>query len=137
MAQKTNSQPRAGTPWERMNAPVDLPYNPLPSDGSLPSAQEFKDWDKRTCGCPLPMALKKRHRALGRGAGVRLCCIARHMEKAFEMPEGSLYFWMEFEPDWEWDEQEEVQPSEGEAWVERGRPPQWLLERMVDKGIGS
>jgi len=127
-------------PWEFMGKPMDLPYdNPL-SNGKLPDAQAFKDWDKRTCGCPMPMALKKRHRALGRGSGIRLCCVARALESYMELPAGTLYFWMEFEPTWEWDSAAMVKNGDAEdnediQWIERGEPPDWMKQRMEEKDI--
>ncbi len=120
-------------PWASYKQPMKLPFTPLNTKGDLPKAEEFRANDKRDCDCPMPMVSRKQHRALGRGAGIRFCCMARALESFMELPQGTLYFWAEFKPDWVWDVSEYVEDGEG-GMVQRGFPPPWLLKRFAERG---
>ena len=133
MVRKMNSLLSRIKAWEFMKQPLNVPHESLPLD-DLPSSAEYKEFDKRTCDCPMPMVSRKFHRALGRGAGIRFCCVARSLESYMELSPGTLYFWMEFEPDWIWDSEKMISDGQG-GMVQTGEPTPWLKSRMVEKGI--
>ena len=131
MVQKTNSPP---DPWEYYQEPVDIPYD-LPEGGDEVAAVEWKKRGRHDCTCPVPIVLGKKHRGLGRGAGVRLCCLARAMEEMMELPPSTLYTWMDFKPDWVWDTDKKVPGKDGKKQT-RGVPTGWLAKRFIERGVG-
>ena len=90
----------------------------------------------RHCDCEMPMISKKWNDALGTFVAIRLCCMAKALE---ELTGKTLYEVYEFDPKWEWDceglHQCEDMISGTTTYVQRGKPPKWLLERMQKKGI--
>ena len=81
------------------------------------------------------MLSKKWNAALGTLVAIRLCCLAKAVEK---LTGQRLYEVHEFAPQWVWDCCELHQSDAGDGTVEmtqRGKPPRWLLERMLKKGI--
>lgn len=90
---------------------------------------------RRTCECEIPMLSKKWNEALGDFITIRLCCMAKAVEK---LTGERLYEVDQFSPRWVWD-CVELHQSEGAdgtmEYTERGVPPGWLLERMSKKGI--
>ena len=91
--------------------------------------------DFRHCNCEMPYISKKWNDALGTFTAVRLCCLAKAVEK---LTGERLYEVYEFEPRWVWD-CNGLHQSEGAdgtvEMVERGPPPKWLQKRMQDKGV--
>lgn len=91
--------------------------------------------DFKTCACEMPYISKKWNDALGTFTAVRLCCLAKAVEK---LTGERLYEVYDFAPRWAWD-CAELHGAEGadgtQTKVERGAPPRWLLERMVKKGV--
>ena len=91
--------------------------------------------DHRYCECEMPMTSKKWNDALGRFVVVRLCCMAKALEKLTGM---NLYEVFDFEPKWVWDCDAVETPEDIEGvYSERkkGPPPKWLTKRLQDKGI--
>jgi hypothetical protein len=81
------------------------------------------------------MTSKKWNDALGRMVVIRLCCLAKAVEK---LTGEQLYEVLDFAPRWEWDCNEVIQKAQPDGTVEleeRGPPPRWLLERFQKKGI--
>lgn len=104
--------------------------------------EDFRSRDHRLCDCPMTYVVRKFHGALGRGMEVRICCLAREVERRFDLSEGTFLLSLDFEPTWEWDcerMQKEVKTlNDGtveERLVKTGKPPRWLRERMEKKGI--
>ena len=90
--------------------------------------------DFRQCTCELPMLSKKWNDALGTFVAIRLCCMAKAME---ELTGIRLYEVYDFEPRWDWDCEglhQSIAPDGSVQMVERGRPPEWLLARLLKKG---
>ena len=92
--------------------------------------------DYRQCECEMPMVTKKWNDALGTFVALRLCCLAKAVEK---LTGQKLYEVYEFDPKWVWDCDELHQSIDPQTdcvtLVERGSPPRWLLKRLRDKGI--
>ena len=91
--------------------------------------------DVRHCDCEMPYISKKWNDALGTFTAVRLCCMAKAVEK---LTGERLYEAYDFDPRWVWDckELHQSQSEDGTVeMVERGAPPAWLLKRMRDKGV--
>ena len=108
----------------------------------LPNEEDFINHDRRTCDCELTYVHKKRHAALGTGIEIKLCCLAKFIERQFGLPSGTFYWAMDFEPTWEWDVNAEQVTKERlddgsilEKKTRLGSPPEWLLKRMEKKGI--
>lgn len=117
-----------------------IPLEKLP--GLLPTEEEFIARDRRTCDCELTYVHRKRHAALGVGIEIKLCCLAKFIEKQFGLPAGTFFVAMDFEPSWEWDchkvhLKDHHQPDGSVITVEhqQGPPPPWLLKRFKEKGI--
>ena len=97
--------------------------------------------DHRACNCEMPMVSRKWNDALGTFVAVRLCCMAKAVEKIAEavgVDVGSLYEVFDFDPKWDWDCKELHQADAGDGtatMVERGPPAKWLLKRLQAKGI--
>lgn len=98
--------------------------------------------ERRGCTCEMPLVSRKWNDALGTLVDVRLCCMAKTLERiaaavGIEAPD--LYEVFNFEPKWVWDCKELHQKAnvlDGTVeMVERGPPPPWLLKRFRDKGI--
>lgn len=98
--------------------------------------------ERRGCECAMPMVSRKWNDALGTLVDVRLCCMARALERVaaavgVECP--ALYEAFDFDPKWVWDCAElhqRVNPLDGTVErVERGAPPAWLLKRLREKGV--
>jgi len=107
---------------------------PLAPPGPL-TVEEIRGVDKRTkCDCAMPFVHRKWHRALGTFAELRLCCMAKAVEKALNLPEGSLYQILDFEPTWAWDCKQVVTDGDGTKH-ELGSPPKWIKDRMQRKGV--
>jgi hypothetical protein len=88
----------------------------------------------RYCDCAIPMTQKKWNEALGTFVVLRLCCMARSLEKLTGIPMMEVF---DFPPGWVWD-CDELHQCETEGTVTmkpRGVPPQWLQDRMKAKGI--
>lgn len=104
-----------------------------------PTVESLRSVDKRAkCNCPMPFVRRKWHDALGTYAELRLCCVAKALEEHLGVTAGTFIRFVEFEPTWEWDEDELVDhPVQGKKPVKapRGAPPQWLKDRMERKGI--
>lgn len=91
--------------------------------------------DHRACSCELPMTSKKWNDALGTFVVIRLCCLAKALEKLTGL---ALYEVFHFDPKWQWDCDKLIQCEGPDGTVElrpHGPPPKWLLERMRKKGI--
>lgn len=114
----------------------------LRGTGFLPTEEDFIAHDRRTCDCELTYVHKKRHAALGTGIEIKLCCLAKKVEELAGLPQGTFFMAMDFEPTWVWDCDSEGVTKERDAdgsIIEKrhrlGRPPEWLLKRMIAKGI--
>ena len=91
--------------------------------------------DFRHCNCELPYISKKWNDALGTFTAIRLCCLAKAVEK---LTGEKLYEVHEFDPKWQWDcteKHQSIGPDETVEMVERGPPPKWLLKRFQKKGV--
>lgn len=90
----------------------------------------------RTCSCEMPYISKKWNDALGTFTAIRLCCLAKAVEK---LTGEKLYEVYEFDPKWVWDCTEKHQSIGADGvtveMVERGPPPEWLRERFERKGV--
>lgn len=97
--------------------------------------------DHRACSCAMPLVSRKWNDALGTFVAVRLCCMARAVEriaKAVGVEVGDLYEVFDFDPKWVWDCNELHQAEGLDGTVEyttRGAPPEWLRKRLEAKGI--
>lgn len=83
----------------------------------------------------MPMVSRKWNEALGTFVAIRLCCMAKALEK---LTGESLYEVFEFAPRWEWDcdkIEERAGPDGTVEMAAKGPPPRWLRERMEKKGI--
>jgi hypothetical protein len=92
--------------------------------------------DFRQCDCEMPMVMKKWNDALGTFVAVRLCCMAKALER---LTGQKLYEVYDFEPRWDWDcerIEECADPLGSGTFVyrQKGPPPRWLRERLVKKG---
>jgi hypothetical protein len=115
-----------------------------PTDGGTETAvapvQRFEQifhQDFRHCDCAMPMLLKKWNDALGTFVAIRLCCLARAVEK---LTGQKLYEVYDFAPKWEWDcaRVEPCAAADGSDALEyrmKGPPPRWLGERLKKKGL--
>lgn len=96
--------------------------------------------EHRHCSCEMPMVSKKWNDALGTFVAIRLCCMAKLIEKvaqAVGVEALAIYEVFEFDPKWVWD-CDELHQKDNDGTVEmvrRGPPPRWLRERMERKGI--
>ena len=111
----------------------------LPMDGpALATAQRFEQvfhQDFRHCDCAMPMITKKWNDALGTFVAIRFCCLAKAVEK---LTGQRLYEVYEFAPRWEWDcdaMEPAAQPDGTVEVVQKGPPPRWLRERILQKGL--
>lgn len=94
--------------------------------------------DYHTCDCPWPHIERAWGGAVGTFREIRLCCMARALEKLLGLPEGAFYWTAQFTPLFAWDENEIVEVKEltgNVSYIKRGPPPQWMQERMARKGI--
>lgn len=114
---------------------ADAPIEPL-------CEEDFVRAEHRTCKCAMTYVHRKRHGALGTAVQIRLCCMARFIERQFGLPEGTFFAVIDFRPSWVWDcdhvsELEKTEPDGSKVLhkIRRGAPPRWLRERMVGKGI--
>lgn len=114
---------------------------PMHDDGQAanptkaPRFEQVFHRDHRYCDCEIPMTSKKWNEALGTMVCIRLCCLAKAVEK---LTGQKLYEVLEFAPRWEWDCEELHQSTALDGtieMVERGTPPRWLLERLQKKGL--
>ena len=90
--------------------------------------------DFRRCDCEMPMVTKKWNDALGTFVAIRLCCLAKAVEK---LTGQKLYEVYEFDSKWEWDcnQLEQCQMPDGTVEMrEKGQPPRWLRKRLEEKG---
>lgn len=106
----------------------------------LPAEEEIIERDFRTCTCALTYVVRKRHGALGSAVEIRVCCMAKEVERMAGLPEGTFFNAMNFTPSWDWDcDQVSVTESknpDGSVECHRhvlGAPPKWLLDRLVEK----
>ena len=114
----------------------------LPMDGGVetdktPRFEQVFHQNFRHCDCEMPMLSKKWNEALGTLVAIRLCCLAKAVEK---LTGEKLYEVHEFTPRWEWDcaEIQQCADPDGSAAVvfqERGKPPAWLEKRFREKGV--
>ena len=91
----------------------------------------------RHCDCAMPMLSKKWNEALGTFVAIRLCCLAKAVEK---LTGEKLYEVYDFTPRWEWDCAEIQQCADPDGsdtivFEERGKPPAWLEKRFREKGV--
>lgn len=89
----------------------------------------------RHCDCAMPMISKKWNDALGTFVALRLCCLARAVEK---LTGERLYEVYDFAPRWAWDckKMEQRTALDGSVEiVEKGPPPEWMTKRFREKGI--
>lgn len=84
----------------------------------------------KSCDCEIPHLVRKWNAALGVFVEIRLCCMAKAVER---LTGESLYEVFEFEPEWVWDCNETV-TKDGKK-RRKGSPPGWLLKRMQERGI--
>lgn len=97
--------------------------------------------DHRFCECEMPMTSKKWNDALGTFVVIRLCCMAKTVQKIAEklgIDTNALYEAFNFDPRWEWDcaeEHEALDENDSPTRRPRGVPPKWLRKRMHGKGI--
>ena len=97
--------------------------------------------DHRACSCEMPMVSRKWNDALGTFVAIRLCCMAKAVERiaqAMGIEVGDLYEVFDFDPRWVWDCKglHQAEAADGTVeMVERGPPARWLLERFRQKGI--
>jgi hypothetical protein len=110
--------------------------------GRRASEADFVARDRRTCDCELTYVHRKHHAALGTGVEIRLCCMAKFIEKSFGLEPGTFFFAMDFEPAWVWDcdAPQEIRRRDDDGAVvsefrRLGPPPPWLLKRLRDKGV--
>ena len=114
---------------------ADAPREPM-------TEEDFVRLDHRLCDCELTYVHRKRHAALGTGIQIRLCCLAKAVEKMLGVEEGTFFRAFEFRPSWVWDchKEHEVSRRMPDGSVvsvvqKLGPPPRWLLDRMREKGI--
>ena len=82
---------------------------------------ELEARDRRNeCECPMPFTFRKFNAFLGTWANIRLCCLAKAVER---LTGERFYFHEEFEPTDEWD------------YKRDNIPPDYVLVRMERKGI--
>jgi hypothetical protein len=115
--------------------PKQLDMGRAVSKSGKPRFEQVFHKDHRYCDCAMPMVSRKWNDALGVFVGVRLCCLARAVEK---LTGQSLYEVFEFDPKWEWDctELHESESDDGTVeMTERGAPPKWLLDRLLEREI--
>lgn|SRR3990167_294217 len=110
--------------------------------GTTPSEEDVIQRDHRTCDCELTYVHRKRHAALGTAIEIRLCCMAKAVERFMGLPPGTFFRSMEFEPSWVWDcDKIDVlkrqQPDGSVVTINHrlGPPPAWLLRRLQAKGV--
>ena len=106
-----------------------------PGSSTAPRFEQVFHQDFRQCDCEMPMVTKKWNEALGTFVALRLCCLAKAVEKLTGL---SLYEVHEFAPRWKWDckKIEPAAQADGTVeYVEKGPPPRWLRERMQRKGV--
>jgi len=129
---------------EAMQAPQDSSgADPFILDRVLcQEIEDFRQRDRRSgCDCEIPSVLRKYHGALGVGTEIRLCCIAKALEKLAGVPEGTFFLALEFAPEWDWDCEADMHYSAGRnpdgtaIWATKktGKPPNWLLKRLKEK----
>lgn len=119
-----------------MQKPKQLPMDG-PAIGSAPRFEQVFHQEFRHCDCEIPMITKKWNDALGRMVALRLCCLAKAVER---LTGEKLFEVHDFTPKWEWDcaqIQQCADPDGSETVVfrERGKPPAWLEKRLRQKGI--
>ena len=89
----------------------------------------------RHCDCEMPMITKKWNEAMGTFVALRLCCLAKAVEK---LTGERLYEVYHFAPRWVWD-CDAIEPKERpDGTIEmrqKGPPPKWMLKRMRERGI--
>ncbi len=107
-----------------------------------PTVDDFRARDRRTCDCPLTYVHRKYHSAIGTGIEIKVCCMAKAIEKHLGLPPGTFFIAMDFEPEWEWDcssvMKKERRLPDGSVEVTDvvlGAPPEWIKKRMDKKGI--
>lgn len=87
--------------------------------------------DYHTCHCEWPYVERKWSESIGVFAEIRLCCLAKAVEQLTGL---KLFEVFSFTPLWTWDCCELVQQPGG-TWAARGCPPDFMLERMRERGI--
>jgi len=101
----------------------------------LPRFEQVFHRQHRYCDCAMPMVSKKWNEALGTFVVIRLCCLARAVE---ELTGKKLYEVYDFEPRWQWDAEaveRREDPDGSVEIVEKGMPPEWMVQRFDQKGI--
>jgi hypothetical protein len=94
--------------------------------------------DYHTCDCAWPHISRAWGGAVGVYREIRLCCMAQALEQLMGLPAGTFYFSAEFTPLFSWDAKEEVKIEKADGTIEvreRGAPPDWMLQRMQQRGI--
>jgi hypothetical protein len=130
---------------ELLNAELDALFAGEPradAPREATSEEDFVVAEHRTCKCAMTYVHRKRHGALGTAIQVRVCCMARALERLMGVPEGTFFGVIEFAPSWVWDcdhvaELEKTEPDGTKVLyrIRRGAPPEWLRQRMEAKGI--
>lgn len=87
--------------------------------------------DYHTCQCEMPYVERKWSEAIGVFTEIRLCCLAKAVEKLTGL---RLFEIFTFTPLWTWKCEEMVSQPDG-TWAERGCPPEFMLARMKERGI--
>lgn len=87
--------------------------------------------DYHTCDCEMPYVERKWSEAIGVFTEIRLCCLAKAVE---ELTGLKLFEVFRFTPLWTWKCLELVSQPDG-TWGARGCPPEFMLERMKERGI--
>ena len=95
------------------------------------NAEEVLHRNYKYCDCEIPHVARKWHAALGVFVEIRLCCLAKAVEK---LTGESFYEAFEFEPEWVWDCNEMTRKQDG-SMRRKGNPPTWLQKRMLERGI--
>ena len=96
--------------------------------------------DHRDCDCEMPMVSKKFDYHLGTFVGVRLCCMAKLVDKIADklgIESRDVYEVFNFDPTMEWDCEglhEGLDIDGQKVMRKRGNPPAWKLKRLHDKG---
>lgn len=95
------------------------------------NAEEILCRKYKSCDCEIPHLVRKWNAALGVFIEIRLCCMAKALEK---LTGEKFYDVFEFEPEWVWDCEDVVEKPDGTK-KQKGNPPSWLLKRMKERGI--
>jgi hypothetical protein len=129
------TQVRDGAAYEELLLEDRLPIR-------LDTEEDFKMYDRRTCGCEKPMVLRSAIPSAGTGILLRLCCLSKKFEEVMGAPVGTFYQVFDFAPSFEWDcaqlsvTKKPLSNGLTEFTEYRlGLPPKWIEKRMTEKGV--